>query len=172
MPIRLVMHQSIPAVLMHSLTPRSPLAFHAYIQSVVWLSWTRNLNTAKQDCGNLQKKKSASRLARLARIKKSFLKLVWLMNDDTVYEVLFTSASDFARYNILLLFNLHTCDSALIILSCSSFYISIWSGWPLFLWRHQLAAWNLEGNAMKTRCELKPLTAWKIFAKGEIRAAG
>ena len=29
------------------------------------------------------------------------------MNDDTVYEVLFTSASDFARYNILLLFNLH-----------------------------------------------------------------
>ena len=77
MPIRLLMRQSIPAVLTHSLTPRSPLAFHAYIQSVVWLSWTRNLNTAKQDCGNLQKKKSASRLARLARIKKSFLKLVW-----------------------------------------------------------------------------------------------
>ena len=77
MPIRLVMRQSIPAVLTLSLIPRSPLAFHAYIQSVVWLSWTRNLNTAKQDCGNLQKKKSASRLARLARIKKSFLKLVW-----------------------------------------------------------------------------------------------
>ena len=171
MPIRLVMRQSIPAVLTHSLTPRSPLAFHAYIQSVVWLSWTRNLNTAKQDCGNLQKKKSASRLAHLARIKKAFWNL-YGMNDDKVYEVLFTSASDFARYNIPLLFNLHTCDSALIILSCSSFYISIWSGWPLFLWRHQLAAWNLEGNAMKTRCELKPLTSWKIFAKGEIRAAG
>ena len=171
MPIRLVMRQSIPAVLTHSLTPRSPLAFHAYIQSVVWLSWTRNLNTAKQDCGNLQKKNQQADWLVWQGLKKVFWNL-YGMNDDTVYEVLFTSASDFARYNILLLFNLHTCDSALIILSCSSFYISIWSGWPLFLWRHQLAAWNLEGNAMKTRCELKPLTAWKIFAKGEIRAAG
>ena len=171
MPIRLVMRQSIPAVLTHSLTPRSPLAFHAYIQSVVWLSWTRNLNTAKQDCGNLQKKNQQADWLVWQGLKKVFWNL-YGMNDDTVYEVLFTSASDFARYNILLLFNLHTCDSALIILSCSSFYISIWSGWPLFLWRHQLAAWNLEGNAMKTRCELEPLTAWKIFAKGEIRAAG
>ena len=171
MPIRLVMRQSIPAVLTHSLTPRSPLAFHAYIQSVVWLSWTRNLNTAKQDCGNLQKKNQQADWLVWQGLKKVFWNL-YGMNDDTVYEVLFTSASDFARYNMLLLFNLHTCDSALIILSCSSFYISIWSGWPLFLWRHQLAAWNLEGNAMKTRCELKPLTAWKIFAKGEIRAAG
>ena len=171
MPIRLVMRQSIPAVLTHSLTPRSPLAFHAYIQSVVWLSWTRNLNTAKQDCGNLQKKNQQADWLVWQGLKKVFWNL-YGMNDDTVYEVLFTSASDFARYNILLLFNLHTFDSALIILSCSSFYISIWSGWPLFLWRHQLAAWNLEGNAMKTRCELKPLTAWKIFAKGEIRAAG
>lgn len=39
-------------------------------------------------------------------LKKAFWNL-YGMNDDTVYEVLFTSASDFARYNILLLFNLH-----------------------------------------------------------------
>lgn len=52
-----------------------------HIQSVVWLSWTWNLNTAKQDCGNLQKKKISKQIGSFGKDKKKLFEtcMVWTM---------------------------------------------------------------------------------------------